>query len=388
MQREVYVPVDGPDDYLELAPVYAVIYSDATSPHDLGKHRKLTTKWIHRDVSHATACALGVRDATRRSLFHVGARSAQDAKLLESSTDIPGEAFGQTEKLTDRLNTILRDYPKGEEILKELLQNADDAGATLLHVIYDKRKHGTSSVFSPEWTDLQGPALCVYNDRVFTDKDIEGIQNLGRGSKREDPTLTGQYGIGFNAVYHLTDCPSFVTDNKTLCVFDPHCRFMLGATPEKPGRLIHDVRKNVWSVSRYSDITHCYKTLPDVKLVNGTLFRFPLRTESMARWSEISKDPVLETDILLLFEQFKESAADMLLFLNHIWSIKLSVVDEQGCVSDSFEVSAEINFDARRQRLAAAIAKWSPEEAHHKEASYSMTVKSSNERSHRQWFVY
>ena len=390
VQSEVYVPVDGPDDYLELAPVSAVIYSDATSPLDVGKHRKLTAKLIHRDVSHATACALGVRDATRRSLLHVGARSAQDAKLLESSTDIPGEAFGQTEKLTDRLNTILRDYPKGEEILKELLQNADDAGATLLHVIYDKREHGTSFVFSPEWTDLQGPALCVYNDRVFTDKDIEGIQNLGRGSKREDPTLTGQYGIGFNAVYHLTDCPSFVTDNKTLCVLDPHCRFMPGATPEKPGRLIHDVRKNVWSVSRYRDITHCYKNLPDVKLVNGTLFRFPLRTESMARWSEISKDPVQETDILLLFEQFKESAADMLLFLNHICSIKLSVVDEQGHVFDSFEVSAEIDLDARRQRseLAAAIAKWSPEEAQHKEASYSMTVKSSDKRSRRQWLVY
>ena len=51
------------------------------------------------------------------------------------------EEFGQEEKLTVRLNNILRDYPRDVTFLKEMLQNADDAGATKLFVILDKRYH-------------------------------------------------------------------------------------------------------------------------------------------------------------------------------------------------------------------------------------------------------
>lgn len=42
------------------------------------------------------------------------------------------ETFQQEESLTVRLNGILTEYPPGVSTLKELLQNADDAGATLI----------------------------------------------------------------------------------------------------------------------------------------------------------------------------------------------------------------------------------------------------------------
>ena len=63
-------------------------------------------------------------------------------------------------------------------------------------------------VLSSDWKDLQGPALLVWNDKGFTEEDLIGIQKLGLGSKRTNAESIGQYGIGFNAVYHLTDCPS------------------------------------------------------------------------------------------------------------------------------------------------------------------------------------
>ena len=62
-----------------------------------------------------------------------------------------------------------------------------------------------------EWKDLQGPALLIWNDRGFSEKDLKGIQKLGLGSKRSSSETFGKYGIGFNVVYHLTDCPSFFT---------------------------------------------------------------------------------------------------------------------------------------------------------------------------------
>jgi hypothetical protein len=56
------------------------------------------------------------------------------------------------------------------------------------------------SLFDKSWEPLQGPAILVYSDKPFTKEDIEGIQQLGLGSKGHDATKTGQYGVGFNSV--------------------------------------------------------------------------------------------------------------------------------------------------------------------------------------------
>jgi sacsin len=42
------------------------------------------------------------------------------------------ESFDQEEPLTVRLGGLLIEYPPGVSILKELLQNADDAGASTI----------------------------------------------------------------------------------------------------------------------------------------------------------------------------------------------------------------------------------------------------------------
>ena len=42
------------------------------------------------------------------------------------------ENFGQKVVLTARIRGILRGYPEGAAVLKEMLQNADDAGATIV----------------------------------------------------------------------------------------------------------------------------------------------------------------------------------------------------------------------------------------------------------------
>lgn len=51
---------------------------------------------------------------------------------------------------------------------------------------------------------IAGTALYVYNDAVFTVEDWNGIQEIARSRKREDPLKVGRFGIGFNSVYHIT----------------------------------------------------------------------------------------------------------------------------------------------------------------------------------------
>jgi sacsin len=86
-----------------------------------------------------------------------------------------------------------------------MLQNADDAGATELHVILDHVEHPKDTVVSEEMKEAQGASILIYNDKPFTEEDVKSIQKLGVGGKRDDMTKTGKFGLGFNVCYHVTD---------------------------------------------------------------------------------------------------------------------------------------------------------------------------------------
>uniref|UniRef100_A0A1I8FZK2 HEPN domain-containing protein n=1 Tax=Macrostomum lignano TaxID=282301 RepID=A0A1I8FZK2_9PLAT len=251
--------------------------------------------------------------------------------------------FGQKEELTTRLKGILQGYPLGIEIFKELVQNADDAGATRLHFINDRRNLGTEKVLSDEWKTLQGPALVVVNDTTFNDEDIEGIQKLGVGSKGSQPWKTGQYGIGFNCVYHVTDVPMFLSDNRVLCVMDPHCRHMPHANTESPGGMYKDegldeVRDD------FRDVFDGFK-ITNETTTGSTVFRLPLRTLETARLSEIfpAAKPLNSDDICKLFKEFAEDLSEILLFLSSVKTIQLSELGTDGKLTKVFETSSTIS---------------------------------------------
>ena len=101
-----------------------------------------------------------------------------------------------------RLRTIVSEWEYF--FSQEIIQNADDAGATAVHFYLDSRQHGTDSLVEPKLATFQGPALLAYNDAVFTDADWQSIQDLQQSVKTEDPFKVGKFGIGFNSVYHIT----------------------------------------------------------------------------------------------------------------------------------------------------------------------------------------
>ena len=286
-------------------------------------------RYVHKSISPFTALDLGA--LTRRHSF-----------VIKNSLGLP---FGQHENLTHRLRRIMEGYPCDKGILKELLQNADDACATELHFVLDPREHGEDRLFSEKWKPLQGPALLVYNNSCFTEEDIKGIQNLGEGSKQMDPARTGQYGIGFNVVYHLTDAPSFLTfiENRgdVLCFFDPQCRYFEGATDLEPGRMFTNAR-HLMSNS-FTDVYSGY--LPEIfGEEKSTIFRLPLRNVSMASDSNISSKVVSPDNIRELMRQFKDEAEEVVLFLNHVKQIRISEVDSKtGKLKDTFSVDVKMS---------------------------------------------
>ncbi|XP_047225531.1 sacsin isoform X2 [Girardinichthys multiradiatus] len=245
----------------------------------------------------------------------------------------------------DYLKDILRRYPDGGQILKELIQNADDAQATELIFIHDERSYGTESLWSSNLGQYQGPALYAYNNAVFTDEDWERIQKAGRSGKINDPNKIGRFGIGFNSVYHITDVPSIFSSGH-LGLMDPQEKLF----GERNGGFLWslDDEEHQESLMTMNDQFQPYRDLVSLvgkqewcKIIenqyfSGTLFRFPLRNKA----SEIS-DNLYDSDKMAeLFDSFIADADLNLLFLKNVSSVSLIHISEDGTVTTRLEVKS------------------------------------------------
>ncbi|XP_062614458.1 sacsin-like isoform X2 [Saccostrea cucullata] len=360
-----------PDEHGCFSPISELCLNDSTL---LKKGQNL--KYLNENITDADAKVLGVQSKIKGSL------KDYTKNLLP---------FGQKEELTNRIKKILKQYPQSEGILKEMLQNADDAKATEVMFISDFNQYETEKTFGEEWHPLQGPALLVYNNSYFTEDDIKGIQHLGQGSKEDDPTKTGQYGIGFNAVYHITDVPSFISKapnkEETFCVMDPHCRYAPNASEYSPGTRFTDLDE---LRQPFSDVFKCYheNLLPGGC---GTVFRLPLRQVV----SDLS-DKIVTTDTIKdMLETLKSEMTQCLLFLKSVKKISIATIKEKKIevfCSSELSISKEdqekklefdkyvrekaISFQEKRELFSTKL----------KEVAYNVTLKDASDHE-RKWLL-
>ena len=360
-----------------LCPIRNLCLDDSTTLQ-MGK----SLKFIHPKIKGADARKLGVQSKLSGSLMQNYVRQMRP--------------FGQKEELSVRIKRILQQYPLSESVLKEMLQNADDAKATEVMFITDFNEYNTEKTFDSKWHLLQGPALLVYNNSYFTDEDIAGIQHLGRGSKGDDPTKTGQYGVGFNAVYHITDVPSFLSissdkDKDTLCILDPNCQYAPGANESSPGASfvnLDDLREP------FRDVFTCYHE--DILLQSpGTVFRLPLRTKQFAETSDLSKKEVTRQTIENMLQNLKMEMEKSLLFLRNVKKLTIASITngklkEEHCtelmISEEYQ-NKKSEFDEYVKEKAIQFQKekqfFNKEQ---KDVSYQVTLKQKAQQD-TQWCV-
>lgn len=305
------------------------------------------SQWIPAP-SDVTLCHKSI---ARAAALHFGIKTTRHDTLLNSEVKniLPfAFEFEQREHLTVRIRNIILAYPSKKDILKELIQNADDAEATEIQFVWDKRRHDREKTFGENWNELQGPALCVFNNKVFSKADLKGIQQLGEGGKHGSLGKLGKYGVGFNSVYHLTDCPSILTGDELLCISDPNQKY-IERHSDKPssgiGYNLSDKFKKM-----YADV---YKSfLPDqFCLREGTMFRLPLRVSSMAHSSKISNLEVTEYDIRQLFSHLSAHSDSLILFLKNICKIMVHEIDMQHSeIKTTFAVEKSISETSRKQK--------------------------------------
>src|SRR5271165_7629781 len=118
-------------------------------------------------------------DATGRRT----AVSADYTKIREENI----ARYGWDTAVLDLLGQL---YSERTHFIFELIQNAEDAGATELAF------------------DLLEDRLELRHDgRPFTEADVRGVCGVGRSGKTGDLTAIGKFGIGFKSVYAYTKSP-------------------------------------------------------------------------------------------------------------------------------------------------------------------------------------
>lgn len=111
---------------------------------------------------------------------------------------------------------------QGSTILRELVQNADDASAGSL--ILTVLETGHPDAANPL---LRGSALLVYNDGPFREADERGIHRASGGTKQDQPDKVGRFGLGMKSLFHL--CEAFVyrgtgPEGELLSLLNPYIR--------------------------------------------------------------------------------------------------------------------------------------------------------------------
>ena len=81
-------------------------------------------------------------------------------------------------------------YPDSAHFIYELLQNAEDTGATEATFVLTADR-----------------LVFEHNGRTFDEADIRAITDIGEGTKAEDDEQIGRFGIGFKAVFAYTETP-------------------------------------------------------------------------------------------------------------------------------------------------------------------------------------
>src|SRR6056297_1983468 len=99
------------------------------------------------------------------------------------------------------LKRILKDQYSPHSIIKELIQNSDDAKSSRLHIGWIPKAPPNTHPL------LNSSAIVVLNNGEFKPHDAKAICQLNVGSKGGDESAIGKFGLGMKSIFHL--CESF-----------------------------------------------------------------------------------------------------------------------------------------------------------------------------------
>lgn len=215
----------------------------------------------------------------------VGARPGRSGRFLSRGTNHLANLASQ-----------LGDLSSHESLIYELIQNADDAGATEMSfdlsgtTVVVSNNAAFSACQDPEGPDCTRPTkpMC----------DFHSFREVASGNKSHQVDTTGAFGIGFTAVYRICDHPEILSRG---------LHWILDESAQEDQR-IH-------SCPGECDLPH---------VDEATVVVLPLATTPSPLRGALKAEPVDVSSMDALEEELARVGADALLFLRHLTRITTS----------------------------------------------------------------
>lgn len=114
----------------------------------------------------------------------------------------------------DLVDKVLARYPEEFTVFRELLQNADDAGAENFEIVFESQHGCASNGTTPGFNSAKVFRWLVKNDGAqFQSTDWKRLTKIAEGNP--DERKIGAFGVGFFSVFSVTDKP-IVKSNETM----------------------------------------------------------------------------------------------------------------------------------------------------------------------------
>ena len=128
----------------------------------------------------------------------------------------PVHSIGRGIDYLGSLSRILGELAGYTTLAFELIQNADDAGADTLifDITDDALEVWNSAVFTDCGDQDLEPNDCLFLGSLGHRCDFHSFRLVSGEDKRDRSDTTGAFGIGFTAVYQITDRPELISANR------------------------------------------------------------------------------------------------------------------------------------------------------------------------------
>lgn len=141
------------------------------------------------------------------------------------SKTLSGGVHHSPEADIESIRQLLKGYGASRSILKELIQNAEDAGASRMDIIHVA---GNADASHPLF---RGPGLLVANNGQFTPANRLAIRQINLGTKGTEDRAIGRFGKGLKSVFawceaffivaHTTRDQEWPEDSALIDFFNP-----------------------------------------------------------------------------------------------------------------------------------------------------------------------
>lgn len=195
----------------------------------------------------------------------------QERKLFEELRKDRTENADVLDKqsMTGVKKSVVEKYSDQAHFVYELLQNADDAGATYakftlypdkIVFVHNGTRHFSITDYRTEADDAQNHCL----------GDINAITSVGNSSKRSDDDVgktIGKFGIGFKSVFQYTSTPEIYDDNFFFRIerFFVPCEILSDYDGRRPGETVFVLPFNHEQMPQDEAYKEIRDTLKDLK---------------------------------------------------------------------------------------------------------------------------